>query len=126
MIEWKEQGMTYTVTASIGVPHYPTVKAVATYLAGPLDAVNTWMSQWGTALQVLGGTVLAICMVLVGIKLGAKTVTGGPAGGGGHPEAVGSIFGLAVAGVLIGAALVIVPILIGVGSAAVHERTGPS
>ena len=48
--------------------------ATTVYLAGPLDQVNTWVSQWGTSLQILGGTILAICMVLVGIKLGAKSV----------------------------------------------------
>ena len=105
--------MISTVTAPMGGP--PQLTGDVTYLAGPLDGVNAWMSQWGTALQVLGGTVLAICMVLVGIKLGAKTVTGG-SGGGGHREAVGSIFGLAIAGVLISAALIIVPILVGIGS----------
>ena len=50
------------------------VSASTTYLAGPLDQVNAWVTQWGTSLQLLGGTVLAICMVLVGIKLGAKSV----------------------------------------------------
>ena len=89
--------------------------ASTTYLAGPLDQVNTWVAQWGTSLQILGGTILAICMVLVGIKLGAKSVAGSGASTG-HREAVGAIFGLLIAGVLIGAALIIVPLFIGVGS----------
>src|SRR5450755_1625187 len=89
--------------------------ANTTYLAAPLDQVNTWVSQWGTSLQVLGGTILAICMVLVGIKLGAKSVASQGASSG-HREAIGSIFGLLMAGVLIGAALIIVPIFISVGS----------
>jgi len=86
-----------------------------TYTAAPLDQVNTWVSQWGTSLQVLGGTILAICMVLVGIKLGAKSVASNGASTG-HREAVGAIFGLVIAGVLIGAALIIVPLFVGVGS----------
>ena len=86
-----------------------------TYLAGPLDQVNAWVAQWGTSLQILGGTILAICMVLVGIKLGAKSVAGNGASTG-HREAVGAIFGLLIAGVLIGAALIVVPLFIGVGS----------
>jgi hypothetical protein len=89
--------------------------ASTVYLAGPLDQVNTWVSQWGTSLQILGGTILAICMVLVGIKLGAKSVASNGASTG-HREAVGAIFGLAIAGILIGAALIVVPLLIGVGS----------
>ena len=82
------------------------------YLAGPLDQINAWVAQWGTSLQILGGTILAICMVLVGIKLGAKSVASGGSGANtGHREAFG-----AIAGVLIGAALIVVPLLIGVGS----------
>ena len=86
-----------------------------TYTAAPLDQVNAWVAQWGTSLQVLGGTILAICMVLVGIKLGAKSVASNGASTG-HREAVGAIFGLVIAGVLVGAALIIVPLFVGVGS----------
>jgi hypothetical protein len=87
------------------------------YLAGPLDQINAWVAQWGTSLQILGGTILAICMVLVGIKLGAKSVASGGSGANtGHREAFGAIFGLAIAGILIGAALIVVPLLIGIGS----------
>jgi hypothetical protein len=86
-----------------------------TYLAGPLDQVNTWVSQWGASLQVLGGIILAICMVLVGIKLGAKSVASNGASTG-HREAIGAIFALVIAAVLIGAALIVVPMLIGIGS----------
>jgi len=86
-----------------------------TYLAGPLDQVNTWVSQWGTSLQVLGGIILAICMVLVGIKLGAKSVASNGSSTG-HREAIGAIFALVIAAVLIGAALIVVPMLIGIGS----------
>ena len=49
-------------------------------------------------------------MVLVGIKLGAKSVASNGANTG-QREAVGAIFGLLIAGVLIGAALIIVPML---------------
>ena len=89
--------------------------ASTTYLAGPLDQVNAWVAQWGTSLQILGASVLAICVVLVGIKLGAKSVASNGASTG-HREAVGAIFGLVIAGVLIGAALIIVPLFVGVGS----------
>ena len=89
--------------------------ANTTYIAAPLDQVNAWVSQWGTSLQILGGTIIAICMVLVGIKLGAKSVASTGASTG-HREAVGAIFGLLIAGVLVGAALIIVPMFVGVGS----------
>ena len=92
------------------------LSATTTYIAGPLDQVNAWVSQWGTSLQLLGGVILGICMVLVGIKLGAKSVASQGAASTGHRETIGSIFGLVIAGVLIGAALIIVPIFIGVGS----------
>jgi len=94
-----------------------TAPANTGYLAGPLDQINAWVAQWGTSLQILGGTILAICMVLVGIKLGAKSVASGGSGANtGHREAFGAIFGLAIAGILIGAALIVVPLLIGIGS----------
>jgi len=65
------------------------------FLAGPLDQINAWVAQWGTSLQILGGTILAICMVLVGIKLGAKSVASGGSGANtGHRESFGAIFGL--------------------------------
>ena len=96
--------------------------ATTANLAGPLDQINTWVSQWGTSLQILGGTILAICMVLVGIKLGAKSVAGNGSSTG-HREAIGAIFGLLIAGVLIGAALIIVPMFIGVGS---NSGTAPA
>ena len=105
--------MTFVITESAALTGRSS--ANTTYLAGPLDQVNIWVTQWGTSLQVLGGTVLAICMVLVGIKLGAKSVAGQGASTG-HREAIGAIFGLAIAGVLIGAALIIVPLFVGVGS----------
>lgn len=89
--------------------------ANTTYTAAPLDQVNAWVSQWGSSLQILGASVLAICVVLVGIKLGAKSVASQGASTG-HREAVGAIFGLVIAGVLIGAALIIVPLFVGVGS----------
>jgi len=90
--------------------------ATTTYLAGPLDQVNAWVSQWGTALQVLGIAILGICMVLVGIKLGTKAVVSNGGANTGNREAVGAIFTLLVAGILVGAALIIVPIFVGVGS----------
>ena len=92
------------------------LSATTTYIAGPLDQVNAWVSQWGTSLQILGASVLAICMVLVGIKLGAKSVASQGAGSTGHRETIGSIFGLVIAAVLVGAALIIVPLFVGVGS----------
>ena len=105
--------MTIITTASTAL----TVRssATTTYLAGPLDQVNSWVAQWGTSLQILGASVLAICVVLVGIKLGAKSVASQGASTG-HREAIGSIVGLVIAGVLIGAALIIVPLFVGVGS----------
>ena len=91
------------------------LSATTTYIAGPLDQVNAWVSQWGTSLQLLGGVILGICTVLVGIKLGAKSVaSNGPSTG--HREAIGSIFALVIAAVLVGAALIIVPMFVGVGS----------
>ena len=109
--------MSITVSTAAGEALDTAAGSTTVYLAGPLDAVNAWMSQWGTSLQVTGGIILAICMVLVGIKLGAKTVvSNGTSSGSGNREAVGAIFGLAIAGVLIGAAMIVVPLLVSMGS----------
>ena len=107
--------MTIITTASSAAALTGRASANTTYLAGPLDQVHAWVSQWGTSLQVLGGIILAICMVLVGIKLGAKSVASNGASTG-HREAIGAIFGLVIAAVLIGAALIVVPMLINIGS----------
>jgi hypothetical protein len=119
--------MTVTMTtAAAALIHRPavslTVSAGTSYPAAPLDQVNAWVAQWGTSLQILGGTILAICMVLVGIKLGAKSVAGSNGANSGHREAFGAIFGLVIAGILIGAALILVPMLIGIGA---HSGTAP-
>lgn len=87
-----------------------------TYVAAPLDGVNTWLTQWGTSLQGLGAIVLVICVVIVGIKLGARTAVSS-GGGSGMRETMGSVFGLVIAGLLIGGALILGPIFIGVGQA---------
>jgi hypothetical protein len=106
------------MTITTAAPAAATIglaSASTTYLAGPLDQVNAWVSQWGTSLQILGGTILAFCMVLVGIKLGAKSVASNGSSTG-HREAIGAIFALVIAAVLIGAALIVVPMLVGIGS----------
>src|SRR5664279_2899309 len=66
----KDLEMTVTMTtAAAALIHRPavslTVSAGTSYPAAPLDQVNAWVAQWGTSLQILGGTILAICMVLV-------------------------------------------------------------
>lgn len=105
-----------TVVASSGIGTGSRASTQVVQLAGPLDQITEWVTEWGTALKLLGGAVLVICMVLVGIKLGAKSVTNGGAGANtGQREALGAIFGLLIAGVLIGGALIIVPLFIGVG-----------
>lgn len=87
-----------------------------TYVAAPLDGINTWLTQWGTSLQGLGAIVLVICVVVVGIKLGARSAVSS-GGGSGMRETMGSVFGLVLAGLLIGGALILGPIFIGVGQA---------
>lgn len=87
-----------------------------TYVAAPLDGINTWLTQWGTSLQGLGAIVLVICVVVVGIKLGARSAVSS-GGGSGMRETMGSVFGLVLAGLLIGGALILGPIFVGVGKA---------
>lgn len=84
------------------------------YTAAALDEVNAWVAQWGTELQILGIAFLGLCAVALGMKQGAKSVVSGGAGGG-QRETVGAVFGLVIAGVLIGAALILVPIFVRAG-----------
>jgi len=99
-----------TATAEGG----PAARVTAVNLAGPLDQINTWLGQWGSSFQIVGATVLGICAIFVGIKLGAKSVvSNGP--NSGTRESLGSLFQLAIAGIIIGAALLLVPMLINIG-----------
>ncbi|HEY5880983.1 MAG TPA: hypothetical protein VIU11_18870 [Nakamurella sp.] len=103
--------MTTTLAAVSAVS---TEAVTSVTLAGPLDEVNTWLGQWGSSFQILGATILGICAIFVGIKLGAKSVaSSGPSSG--TRESLGALFQLAIAGIIIGAALLLVPMLINIG-----------
>jgi len=58
------------------------------YLAGPLDQVNAWSRSGAPRCKSWAGRSRDFGMVLVGIKLGAKSVASNGAGTG-HREAVG-------------------------------------
>jgi hypothetical protein len=97
-----------TVAAHLQGGTVARLNTTTTYVAAPLDGVNTWVNQWGPSLQ--------ICVIVVGIKLGARSAVSS-AGGSGMRETMGSVFGLLLAGLLIGGALILGPIFIGVGQA---------
>ena len=92
-----------------------SVRPVALNLAGPLDQVNTWVSQWGTGAQILGGTILGICAIIVGIQIGTKSVVSEGSSGTGTRQSISKLFQIALAGVVIGAALLLVPMLVNIG-----------
>lgn len=83
-------------------------------LAGPLDQVNAWVAQWGSAAQILGGTILGICMVVVGIQIGAKAMASDNASSGTR-QGISKLTVLALSGIVIGSALLVVPMLINIG-----------
>lgn len=105
-----------TVAAHLQGGTVARLNTTTTYVAAPLDGVNTWVNQWGPSLQIFGAAVLVICVIVVGIKLGARSAVSS-AGGSGMRETMGSVFGLLLAGLLIGGALILGPIFIGVGQA---------
>ena len=92
-----------------------TSAAAAVILAGPLDQINTWVGQWGTGAQILGGTILGICAIIVGIQIGTKSVVNEGGSGTGTRQSISKLFQIALAGVVIGAALLLVPMLVNIG-----------
>lgn len=84
-------------------------------LAGPLDQINTWVSQWGTGAQILGATILGICAIIVGIQIGTKSVVSEGSSGTGTRQSISKLFQIALAGVVIGAALLLVPMIVNIG-----------
>lgn len=92
-----------------------STSAGALVLAGPLDQINTWVGQWGTGAQILGGTILGICAVIVGIQIGTKSVVSEGGSGSGTRQSISKLFQIALAGVVVGAALLLVPMLVNIG-----------
>src|SRR6476659_7918172 len=92
-----------------------TAAETAANLAGPLDQVNTWVGQWGTGAQILGATILGICAIIVGIQIGTKSVASEGSSGTGTRQSISKLFQIALAGVVIGAALLLVPMLVNIG-----------
>ena len=86
---------------------------VTVNLAGPLDQVNTWVSQWGTGAQILGGTILGICAIVVGIQIGTKAVANDNASG--TRQGISKLTQVILAGIVIGAALLLVPMIVNIG-----------
>jgi len=88
--------------------------APAATLAGPLDEFNTWLDQWGTALQAVGVTILGICAVVVGIQICTKALASDNAQAGTR-QSISKLFVIALGGIVIGAALVLVPMVVNIG-----------
>lgn len=80
--------------------------------AADLSGITNLIHEYAIQIQVLGGAFLVIAIILVGIKLGAKSVGSGQ---NGIRETFGSVLTIVVAAVLIGGALIFAPLLIGVG-----------
>lgn len=90
------------------------------YRADVLDPIRTWITPWVPALQALGAVFIAGCLVIIGMRAGAASAasnhSGGSGGSSGLRNTLGSVGLLAIAGILIGAALILAPLFINIGS----------
>lgn len=85
------------------------------YLAGPLDPVINFIKPWSTGLLVLGAIILGLCMVWVAIKMGARAAASKKNEGGAIRDSIGMAVGVGVAGVVLGAALIVVALAVKFG-----------
>ena len=109
---------TMTNILETGTPHRTALQvrdtAVAN-LAGPLDPVINFVKPWSTGLLVLGAIILGLCMVWVAMKMGARAAASKKNEGGGIRDSIGMAAGVGLAGVVLGAALIIVALAVKFG-----------
>ena len=89
------------------------------YRADVLDPIRNWITPWVPALQVIGGVFIAGCLVVIGMRAGAASAAsshGSGTGSSGLRNTLGSVGLLAIAGIIIGAALILAPLFITIGS----------
>lgn len=80
----------------------------------PLDQVKTFLEPWATGLIAVGVVFLGACGTVIGMKIGARAASA-KRGEGGQRESLGAVAGLALAGVVIGAAVIVVGLAVKVG-----------
>lgn len=87
------------------------------YRADVLDPIRNFIQPWVPALQVLGGVILAGCLVVVGTKagVGAAASSANTNASSGIRGTLGSVGLIALGGLLIGVALIATPIFINIG-----------
>lgn len=81
-----------------------------------LTGITDWISQWGPQLQILGGIILGLAAIVLGTRSGAKSAVSGGSGGSNTRETFSSLLGLLIGALIVGAALIVVPMLIEAGS----------
>lgn len=82
-------------------------------VAGPLDPVLNWMQQWQSQFQLGGIIILACAAVFLGVKTGTKSAVSN--NNNGMRDTVSSATGVVIGAVIVGAALILIPLLAQVG-----------
>ena len=86
--------------------------------ADPLSQAENFLKPYSTGMLILGGIFLGICMVVVAMKMGARSAAAKKGDGGHIREGLGMVAGVGLAGCVLGAGLIIVAVAVKIGSAA--------
>lgn len=78
---------------------------------GPdFDGVSSLIKEYATEIQILGGILIVMAMLIIGIRVGFSSATSNQ----GVRAAIGSFGGLVLGAVIIGLAFVVAPLFTGV------------
>ncbi len=86
--------------------------------ADPFTAAETFLKPYSTGLLVFGAIFLGLCMIVVAMKMGARSASSKKGDGGAIRESIGMVAGVGIAGVVLGAAVVVVALAVKIGAAA--------
>lgn len=96
----------------------PSTVTVTNLAGDPLGVAETFLKPYTTGMIVVGAVFLGICMMVVAVKMGARSAAAKKNDGGHIREGLGMVAGVAIAGTVLGAGLVIVALAVKIGAAA--------
>ena len=83
----------------------------------PLDPVLKFLEPWSNGLLAVGVIFLGGCGTFIGMKIGVRSAAA-KRGESGHRESLGAVFGLALAGLVMGGAAIVVALAVKLGQGA--------
>ena len=117
--------MSHTITRLLTNNNEPlpmTTKArtvtVTNLASDPLAQATAFLKPYSTSMLIVGAVFLGICMIVVAMKMGARSAAAKKGDGGHIREGLGMVAGVAIAGCVLGAGVVIVAVAVKIGGAA--------